>query len=62
MEYAVSGATFAAAQDQSTGGEVTTDGHVYLWLLLAFAACTLWEPAIELEEPHFTVDNVSPVS
>ena len=31
--------------------------HFYLWLLLAFALGTLWQPLVELGAAHFTVDN-----
>ena len=34
------------------------DAHFLLWLLLAFALGTLWEPLIELGAAHFAVDNV----
>ena len=33
------------------------DTHVCLWLLVAFALGTLWQPALELVAPAFVVDN-----
>ena len=36
---------------------MTTDTHAALWLLLAFALGTLWEPVVELGAAHFGVDN-----
>lgn len=36
---------------------MTKDGHFLLWLLLAFALGTLWEPVVELGAARFGVDN-----
>lgn len=33
------------------------DTHVLLWVIIAFCLGTLWEPAMELVAPSFTVDN-----
>lgn len=33
------------------------DAHVLLWLLIAFVACTLWEPVVDLAAARWTVDN-----
>ena len=37
------------------------DKHSLLWLLVAFALGTLWEPLVELGAAHFTVDNLDKV-
>lgn len=31
--------------------------HAYLWLLVAFALGTLWQPAVDLVWHEFEVDN-----
>ena len=33
------------------------DTHTLLWLLVAFALGTLWQPTMELAAPAFNIDN-----
>ena len=35
----------------------TADTHALLWLILAFALGTLWQPTVELLWHEFPIDN-----
>lgn len=45
----------AKAPDEIRGSVIDT--HALLWLLVAFCLGTLWQPAVMLVEPAFTIDN-----